>query len=540
MRRMMFCSSQRLKIEVGCCWITMVFIPLLASLVQPTHFILILLPFLILLIFSDFHRRRGANSNLPPGPTPLPIIGNLHNLRGLPHLAFHRLSEKYGPIISLKLGQVPSIVVSSADMALEITKTQDSVFCSRSQLTALRRFSYGGLDIAFSPFDDHWKQTRRICNVEVLSVAKVQSFGPIRREEVNALVNSITKACSRKEGVNMSERMLTFTMNNLFRQAFGKRIIVDGEHESRPQVYDILKEMLRIMTEFGAGDLFPSMGWVDVLTGWRRKLAQSFQKMDSMFEGEIRERILLNSRGSVQEHCFVDFLLQPQATEEGSQSLTMSEIKAVLMNMFTAGGDTTSTTVEWGLTRLMKNPLAMKKAQEEVRRVVGGKGVLEESDLQHLHYLKMVINETLRLHPPVPFPPPRESMKDTKVGDYNIPAKMRVYVSLWSVGRDPKYWGVDAEDFRPERFENSVINFKGAHREFIPFGSGRRICPGISLAVAGVELVFANLLHAFDWALPDGMVNDDVDLEAKPGMIVSKKVPLVLVPSLPSPPITKG
>ncbi|KAK8969313.1 Cytochrome P450 71B36 [Platanthera guangdongensis] len=515
----------------------MVFIPLIAGLVQPTELILIILAFLILRIFSDFHRRRGANPNLPPGPSPLPIIGNLHNLRGLPHLAFHRLSEKYGPIISLKLGQVPSIVVSGADMALEIMKTQDSVFCSRSQLSALRRFSYGGLDIAFSPFDDHWKQMRRLCNAEVLSMAKVQSFSPIRRDEVNALVNSIAKACSRKEAVNMSETMLAFTMNNLFRQVFGKRIFVDGEHESRP-VNDILREMLCIMAEFGAEDLFPSMGWFDVLTGWRRKLGQSFQKMDSMFEEEIRERILLNSGGSVQEHCFLDFLLQPQEAEEDDQSLTMDEIKAILMDMFTAGGDTTSASIEWGLTRLMKNPSAMKKAQEEVRRVVGDKSVVEESDLQHLHYLKMVIKESLRLHPPIPFPPPRECMKDTKVGDYDIPAKMRVYVSIWSVGRDPKYWGDDAEDFRPERFENSVINFKGAHRELIPFGSGRRMCPGMSLAIAGVELVYASLLHSFDWALPDGLVNDDIDLEGKPGMVITKKVPLVLVPSLPSPPIT--
>ncbi|KAK8969151.1 5-epiaristolochene 1,3-dihydroxylase [Platanthera guangdongensis] len=148
----------------------------------------------------------------------------------------------------------------------------------------------------------------------------------------------------------------------------------------------------------------------------------------------------------------------------------------------------------------------------------------------------MVIKESLRLHPSGPLPPPRECMKDTNVADYDIPAKARVYVSIWSVGRDPKYWGDDAEDFRPERFENTAVNFKGAHMEFIPFGAGRRICPGISLAMAGVELVYASLLPEFDWALPYGMVKEDIDLAANMGLVCSKKVPLVLL--LPSSPLT--
>lgn len=207
----------------------------------------------------------------------------------------------------------------------------------------------------------------------------------------------------------------------------------------------------------------------------------------------------------------------------------MNEVKAILMNMFTAGTDTTSASIEWGMTMLMKNPVAMKKAQAEVRQVVGCKGKVEESDLQHLHYLKMVIKESFRLQPPGPFLPPRECMRDTKVAGYDIPAKTRVYVSVWSIGRDPKYWGDDAEDFRPERFENSAVTFKGAHMELIPFGAGRRICPGMALAMAGVELVYATLLHEFDWALPDGMVKEDVDLEGDSGLVCTKKVPLFLV-----------
>lgn len=420
-------------------------------------------------------------------------------------------------------------------MVSEITKSQDSIFCSRSQLTALRRLSYGSQDIAFSPFDDHWKQRRRLCNTELLSLAKVQSFGAIRMEEVNTLVNTITEACSRKAAVNLSETLHTFTLNNIFQVVFGKKIFVDGERESS-QV-SIIREMFCMMAELGAGDLFPSMGWIDFLTLWRWKLDRCFQKMDSLLDKEIRERMMMKSggnQGSSQEHCFLD-TLHLHAAEEEDQHLTMDEIKAILMDMFVAGGDTTSTSMEWGMTQLMKNPSAMKKAQAEVRRVIGDKGKVEERDLQHLHYLKMVIKESLRLHPPLPFPPPRECMEDTKVTGYDIPAKTRVYVSIWSAGRDPKYWGDDAEKFRPERFENSVVNFKGTHQNFVPFGAGRRICPGLSFAMANIEILYANLLHVFDWALPDGMAKEDIDMSMNFGIVITKKEPLVLVPSLPTP-----
>ncbi|KAH0455367.1 hypothetical protein IEQ34_015399 [Dendrobium chrysotoxum] len=205
----------------------------------------------------------------------------------------------------------------------------------------------------------------------------------------------------------------------------------------------------------------------------------------------------------------------------------MDQIKGLLM-MFTAGTDTSAITMEMGMTQLIKNPWALNKVQEEVRRVVGDKGMVEESDLQYLPYLKQVIKETLRLHPPGPLLPARENMIGAKVNGYDIPAKTMIYVDVYSIGRDSKYWE-NPEVFWPERFENSSINFKGSNLELIPFGAGRRICPGVALAMANVELAFANILYRFNWRLPDGMTKEDVDLRTKPGITTPKLIPLVLV-----------
>ncbi|KDP36608.1 hypothetical protein JCGZ_08424 [Jatropha curcas] len=173
----------------------------------------------------------------------------------------------------------------------------------------------------------------------------------------------------------------------------------------------------------------------------------------------------------------------------------------------------------------------MKKAQDEVRNVVGKKGRITEGDLDQLEYLKMVIKETFRLHPAAPLLLPRETISHFKINGYDIYPKTLIQVNAWAIGRDPKYWK-DPEQFFPERFADSDIDFKGQNFEFLPFGAGRRICPGIHMATITVEIVLANLLYCFDWKLPDGMKREDIDMEEQPGisLTVSKKTPLNLLP----------
>ncbi|KAI0525104.1 hypothetical protein KFK09_004495 [Dendrobium nobile] len=489
-------------------------------------YVFILVP--LLFLFFTFHRRRRTTLNLPPGPPPLPIIGNLLSIGKIPHLSLHLLSQKYGPLIQLRLGQIPTILISDADNASEILKSQDHIFCNRKELATLKRLSYGCKNIAFSQYNDNWKQLRRLGTQEVFSPNKVISFESGRTEEVDILLKTISAASSGgSRPINMREILICFFNNVIYREVFGKRISVDGECWISP-IQNMLRELLMLMNhDFGAADLFPSMGWIDLLTGWRGKLDNVFKKMDSFFEESIKERLLAIERDGRHQVYFLDTLLNLQNTKDGA-SLSFDQIKAILLDIIIAGTETSAATIEWAMTNLIRNPVIFNNAQEEVRRVVAGKEKVRVSDLQHLHYLKLVIKETLRLHPPVPLPSPRESMKDTKINGYDIPAKTMVFVNLWSIGRDPKYWK-DPELFMPERFENSLINFKGSNFELIPFGGGRRICPGIAFGMANVELCFANLLQVFDWELPNGMTKEDIEMGYAPGLVSTKTAPLTLV-----------
>ena len=198
--------------------------------------------------------------------------------------------------------------------------------------------------------------------------------------------------------------------------------------------------------------------------------------------------------------------------------------------MFVGGSDTASTALEWAMTELIKNPTTMEKVQEEIRRVVGNNSILNEYDINQMSYLKCVIKETLRLHPPTPLLVPREAAFGAKLGGFDIPPKTTVLVNAWAIQRDTTFWE-RPEDFIPERFENNEVDFKGQDFQFIPFGGGRRGCPGIFFGVASLEYVLANVLYWFDWKLPrDCESNQELDMSETYGITVTKKVPLYLEP----------
>ena len=198
--------------------------------------------------------------------------------------------------------------------------------------------------------------------------------------------------------------------------------------------------------------------------------------------------------------------------------------------MMAASMDTSATMIEWALSELIKHPPMMKKVINELEKVVGMERMVEESDLESLEYLNMVVKETLRLHPVAPLLIPHESMEDCTVDGFHIPQKSRVIVNVWAIGRDPNAW-TDADKFLPERFMESDIDFRGQHFQFIPFGSGRRGCPGMQLGLTVVRLVLAQLVHCFDWELPDNMLPSELDMTEEFGITLPRAKHLVAIPT---------
>ncbi|XP_004501856.3 phenylacetaldehyde oxime monooxygenase CYP71AN24-like [Cicer arietinum] len=477
--------------------------------------------FISMLFVFKFTRRNKLN--LPPSPPRLPIIGNYLQLGTLPHRSFQSLSQKYGPLMLLQLGQLRVLVVSSVDMAKKVMQTHDMVFASRPCLTSSKALLYGCKDIAFASYGDTWRQKKKLCVIELLSQKRVQSVQFIREEEAEALIDKIHKAVNLRNDccVNLSEMLIATANNIIFRCIFGRKY--DGCHFGEAG-----REIMAQISDFSMRDLFPLLGWIDVLTGQIKKIKVTFEQMNDFFDSMIVEHKM--ARRDRNKKDFLDILLQLQDDGLSDFELTQNDLKALLMDMFLGGSDTTSTTVEWAMAELVKNPGIMKKAQEEVRRVVGNKSKIEESDVNQMDYMKCVIKETLRLHPAAPLLAPRKTTSSVKLGGYDIPDKTMVYVNAWAIQRDPEFWE-RPEEFLPERFENSKVNFNGQDFQFIPFGSGRRKCPGIAFGLASSEYTVANLLYWFDWKLPtNGASLQDIDMTERFGLTVNKKDPLCLQP----------
>ncbi|ERN03033.1 cytochrome P450 71A1 [Amborella trichopoda] len=483
---------------------------------------------LLLLILRLIRRQQGWRANLPPGPLNLPIIGSLHRLGSAPHLSLAELARQHGPIVYVRLGELPTCVLSSAEMAKEALKTHDAALASRPTLCAAQQLFYGSTDIAFAPYGPYWRQVRKICILELFSTKRVQSFRSMREQEAAHLVSSIRSSCRVGE-VDLTELLGPFANGLLCRVALGKNYCEGGEYER--EFKRMLEEYQVLLGGFSLGDFFPSLeGWLNLITGMASRMKKTFEDFDRFFDRVIEDHRRKSKVPGGENHVkdLVDVLLEIQSDGLEQIPLTMDNIKAIILDMFAAGTDTTFITLDWGMTELIRNPRVMKKAQDHIRSKIGHKEQIEESDLQELDYLSAVVKEIFRLHPAAPVLIPHLSMEDVKIGEYNIPAKTRFFVNVWAIGRNPKSWD-NPEEFCPERFMNSLIDFKGQDFELLPFGAGRRSCPAITFGAATVELALANLLYHFNWELPPGVRPEEFDLTEVFGITMHRKEHLVVV-----------
>ncbi|KAM6562356.1 hypothetical protein CsatB_022354 [Cannabis sativa] len=495
--------------------------------------VLLLIPLLITLIQKCVQKQ---NKNLPPSPLKLPFIGNLHQLGSLPHQSLCQLSKKYGSVMLLHLGNVPSVIISSAEAAKQVMKTHDLSSCSRPQLHGPKQLTYNFQDLAFSPYGKYWREIRKICVLEVFSVKRVNSYQSVREEEVTKFINSISHHSTSSPGapVDLTEKLFAFTGSIIFRTAFGTTFKDNNFCDEK--LDDILEEVVIFMGSFCAAEYFPYVGWiVDKISGLEQRRERIFHKMDDFFQRVIDDHLSPRRDKQDQHEDIVDVLLKivKEQTGFGATSLTINNVKGVLLDMFIGGIDTGAITMVWAMAELIKRPKLLKKAQDEVRTCIGNKGKVSETDTDQLQYLKMIVKETLRLHPPSPMLL-RETISHFTINGYQIMPKTLLQVNVWAIGRDPNSWK-DPEEFIPERFLDSFIDFKGQQFELLPFGSGRRMCPAIHMGTTIIEVGLANLLYSFDWKLADGMKDQDFNMDEIAGhsLTICKKTALNVVPKKP-------
>ncbi|KAM7252295.1 hypothetical protein ACFE04_024178 [Oxalis oulophora] len=441
---------------------------------------------LFLFVFMAIKLRRRNISSTLPGPRMLPLIGNMHNLIGsLPHRQLRDLAVKYGPLMHLKLGEVSHMIISSPEVAKEILKTHDLNFCQRPRNIGAAIISYNCTDIAFAPYGDYWRQMRKISTLELLSVKRVQSFKRCREELASDLIKSVSLGRSRLDPINLTKMIFSLTFKITSRVAFGM------ECEGLDRFISIVEKIQMATAGFNLADFFPSVKFLQSISGMSSELKKLHQGVDKVLQNIIDKHIANKAKYGGSEEDIVDVLLNLREFGDLELPLTIDNIKAVILDLFIGGSETSSTTTEWAMSELLRNPRVMKKAQEEVRRVFQNLGNVNESGIDQLEYLNLVIKETFRLHPPVPLLLPRECRETCEVNGYEIPAKSKVIINAWAIGRDPRHW-TKAESFMPERFIDSPVDYKGTHYELIPFGAGRRMCPGVSFGLANVTILIGS------------------------------------------------
>ncbi|KAB2044454.1 hypothetical protein ERO13_D01G074800v2 [Gossypium hirsutum] len=491
----------------------------------PLSFTFLVFIFMVLKLWMR-SKIKETPKNLPPAPWKLPIIGHLHLLIfALPHQRLAELAKRHGSVMQLQLGELSHVIVSSSEAAKEVMKTHDINFANRPFLLGAEIVLYNLSDIAFAPYGSCWRQLRKVCTLELLSVKRVQSFRSVREEQVSSLIRSIFSKTGKE--INLGEMLCNLSYNIILRTAFAGRC---KKHEA---FISFLKKFVEAMAGFNIADLFPSIKFLPDLSGMRAELERFHHDIDTMLESIIQEHrdSSANPEDSVDvTEDLVDVLLNLQDHGGLEFPLTINNIKAVILDILLGGTETSATLAEWAMSEMMKNPRILGKAQAEVRELYDKTGDVNESNLHELKYLKLVIKETLRLHPPLPLLIPRENSERCEINGYEIPAKTRVIVNAWAIGRDSNCWN-EAERFYPERFIDGSVDYKGANFEFIPFGAGRRICPGMSYGMAVVELSLAKLLSHFDWKLPNGMKNEDLDMTEAFGASVGRRSELYLIPT---------
>ncbi|KAJ3704152.1 hypothetical protein LUZ61_007857 [Rhynchospora tenuis] len=424
-----------------------------------------------------FKKNINSTQPLPPGPKGWPIFGNLPQLSTKPHHTLYAFSKIHGPLIYLQFGSVDVVVVSSCSVASQFLKTHDANFSNRPPNSGAEHIAYNYQDMVFAPYGSRWRALRKICAIHLFSPKALDDLMPIRKAAVMSMAKEVYFQGKKGAVVDLSQVISVCAMDALSRATVGWKVFGEGKEASEFKA--MVVELMQLAGVFNVGDFVKGLAWMDP-QGVVRKMKKLHKRFDEFFDYLIEARRTGKNRGGG---------------------------RGMLNNLFVAGIDTSSSTVEWALAELIRHLDILKQAQEELNSVIGRHRLVTEQDLPNLPLFQAIIKEVFRLHPPSPLSLPRTGNNACEINGYHIPKNATLLVNVWAIGKDPTIWKNPIR-FDPWRFlpggPHAHADVKGNNFELIPFGAGRRMCAGMRLGLRMVQIMTATLIHAFDWVLPDG------------------------------------
>ncbi|XP_030545468.1 cytochrome P450 CYP82D47-like [Rhodamnia argentea] len=511
-----------------------------------THLYGTILAILILSIHVWFKSTSSRKLKTPPEVAGAwPVVGHLPILAKSqhPHRTFGSMADEYGPIFTVRVGLFPVVVVSSSEIAKECCTKHDLALASRPLLLATEVMGYNHAFFGFSPYGQYWREVRKIATTELLSNRRIESLvNPIVASMTDIAIRELHKLWTEKKNdsghilIDLKQWFANLSVSIVLKVVAGKGYcngIATADEEEEQRWHHALVEFLHFLGVFTVADALPFLRRLD-LGGHEKSMRRIAKELDTILSGWLEEH-KRNSKSTSEkggDRDFMDVMLSTINGKEMGGYDADTVVKATCLAIISGGTDTVMITLTWAVSLLLNNLPILKKAREELDAQIGKQRYVNESDMANLSYLRAIVKETLRLHPAGPLAVPHESTEDCLIDGHHVPKGTRLIFNLWKIQTDPRAWPEPME-FKPERFFHKDVDVKDRNFEYLPFGGGRRICPGMSFGLQSVHSMLARLLHAFEVSTPD---NSPVDMLESFGITVDKATPLevMLAPRLPN------
>ncbi|KAI3870169.1 hypothetical protein MKW92_040700 [Papaver armeniacum] len=459
--------------------------------------------FISILLISNLFSKKSTKIK-PPTPPALPIIGHLHLINKPLNKALKDLSDRYGPVLLLRFGSQSVLALSSPSSVEECLTKNDIIFANRPPVVAAKHLGYNYKTVEWSSYGPNWRNLRRVMNMDIFSSSNLQTTSNIRNEEVQYMMHQLYQRSLSSSSldifheVDLKSMFFELGFNIIMKMVSGKRYNGDKKWS-----FDsLVRESFLPKTLVHMVDFLPVLQWIDY-QGTEKKLKQVKKNKDAFLDELIQENVKTStSKAETENKSLIEVLMSLQKDEP--ETYTDEVVKGIIGAMFSAGIETSRATMVAAISLLVKNPEALTKLRDEIDFHVEEGRFISESDLPKLPYLQCVIQESLRLHPPAPIPLPHISSQDCTIAGYDIPRGTMLLLNAWAIQRDPKWWDEPAK-FKPERFdrESAIKDGKMDGFRWIPFGAGRRGCPGSGMAFRVTSLAIGGLIQCLEWKKPD-------------------------------------